>query len=160
MNKNKIIELIVANGRKGAEAVEKYINIDGAKIIDEDGLSFAQLCYFSDTSELLVYALDEGFNGYWLVYDELTDDIKSMVENYMEAYPCGTGFDTEDGLENEKKECPEVIIYRGNQIHKFGEDRYVAYVMDRYGDIDDYEKSTLEEAQEVIDKHIGNYNLN
>ena len=53
---------------------------------------------------------------------------------------------------------PEVIIYRGNQIHKFNENCYVAYVMDRYGDIEDYERQTLEAAKSVIDKHIKGYN--
>lgn len=49
---------------------------------------------------------------------------------------------------------PEIIIYRGNQIHKLSEDCYIAYVMDRYGDIEDYAKETLEEAKAVIDRHI------
>jgi len=49
---------------------------------------------------------------------------------------------------------PEVIIYRGNQIHKFNENSYIAYVMDRYGNIEDYERKTLEGAQAVIDNHI------
>lgn len=51
-------------------------------------------------------------------------------------------------------EKPEVIIYRGNQIHKWGEDCYIAYVMDRYGDIEDYTRETLEDAKAVIDRHI------
>lgn len=49
---------------------------------------------------------------------------------------------------------PETIIYRGNQIHKWGEDCYIAYVMDRYGDIEDYTRKTLEDAKAVIDRHI------
>lgn len=53
---------------------------------------------------------------------------------------------------------PEVIIYRGNQIHKFNENRYVAYVMDRYEDIEDYEVHSLEAAKAVIDKHIKGQN--
>lgn len=49
----------------------------------------------------------------------------------------------------------ETIIYRGNQIHHYlKEGIYIAYVMDRYGDIQDYERNTLEEAQAVIDRHI------
>lgn len=53
---------------------------------------------------------------------------------------------------------PEVIIYRGNQIHKFNENCYVAYVMDRYEDIEDYEVHSLEAAKAVIDKHIKGQN--
>lgn len=49
---------------------------------------------------------------------------------------------------------PEIIIYRGNQIHKWSEDCYIAYVMDRYGDIEDYTRDTLEGAQAVIDRHL------
>lgn len=49
---------------------------------------------------------------------------------------------------------PEVIVYRGNQIHKFSEDCYIAYVMDRYGEIEDYERKTLADAQAVIDRHL------
>jgi len=51
-------------------------------------------------------------------------------------------------------ENPEIIIYRGNQIHKWSEDCYIAYVMDRYGDIEDYTRKTLEEAKAVIDRHM------
>lgn len=49
---------------------------------------------------------------------------------------------------------PEVIIYRGNQIHKWKDGTFTAYVMDRYGDIEDYTRDTLEEAKAVIDRHI------
>lgn len=51
-------------------------------------------------------------------------------------------------------EKPEIIIYRGNQIHKWDEDCYIAYIMDRYGDIEDYSRKTLEDAKKVIDNHI------
>lgn len=49
---------------------------------------------------------------------------------------------------------PEVIIYRGNQIHKINDNCYIAYVMDRYGDIEDYQRNTLNEAKAVIDRHL------
>ena len=49
---------------------------------------------------------------------------------------------------------PEVIIYRGNQIHKWNDGTFTAYVMDRYGDIEDYTRKTLEEAKAVIDNHM------
>lgn len=49
---------------------------------------------------------------------------------------------------------PEVIIYRGNQIHKWNDGTFTAYVMDRYGDIEDYTRDTLEEAKAVIDRHL------
>lgn len=48
---------------------------------------------------------------------------------------------------------PEIIIYKGNQIHKFSHCCYVAYVMDRYGDIEDYETESLEKAKAFIDRH-------
>ena len=51
-------------------------------------------------------------------------------------------------------EKPEVIIYRGNQIHKWNDGTFTAYVMDRYGDIEDYTRKTLEEAKAVIDNHM------
>ena len=53
---------------------------------------------------------------------------------------------------------PEVIIYKGNQIHKFSDDCYVAYVMHRYEEIENYERATLEAAKEVIDKHTAGQN--
>jgi hypothetical protein len=48
---------------------------------------------------------------------------------------------------------PETIIYKGNQIHKFNDNCYVAYVMDRYGDIENYETKSLEKAKAFIDRH-------
>lgn len=48
---------------------------------------------------------------------------------------------------------PEIIIYKGNQIHKFNESCYVAYVMDRYGDIEEYETVSLEKAKAFVDHH-------
>lgn len=48
----------------------------------------------------------------------------------------------------------EVIIYKGNQIHAWKNGKFSAYIMDRYGDIEEYTKDTLEEAKEIIDKHV------
>lgn len=49
---------------------------------------------------------------------------------------------------------PEIIIYRGNQIHKYSETNFMAFVMDRYGDIESEEVTSLEAAKAVIDRHI------
>ena len=48
----------------------------------------------------------------------------------------------------------EVIIYRGNQIHKYSETNFMAFVMDRYGDIESEEVNSLEAAKAVIDRHM------
>ena len=48
----------------------------------------------------------------------------------------------------------EVIIYKGNQIHAWKNGKFSAYIIDRYGDMEEYTRDTLEEAKEVIDKHV------
>lgn len=48
----------------------------------------------------------------------------------------------------------KTIIYRGNQIREWSDGTYSAYVMDRYEDIEEITKPTLEEAKKVIDNHI------
>lgn len=61
----------------------------------------------------------------------------------------------QDEIANKNGIAMEVIIYRGNQIHAWGNGKFSAYIMDRYGDIEEYTKDTLEEAKQVIDKHVG-----
>ena len=48
----------------------------------------------------------------------------------------------------------EVIIYKGNQIHAWKNGKFSAYIMDRYGDMEEYTRDTLDEAKEVIDKYV------
>ena len=48
----------------------------------------------------------------------------------------------------------EVIIYKGNQIHAWKDGKFSAYIMDRYGDIEEYTRNTLDEAKKVIDDHV------
>lgn len=78
--KNEIIDYIKQHGNRGAEAVEKYVDVDTEGIVD-DGLDLAQLCYFEDTNDLLAYLLDEDFNGYWRVYDHLEKENREKLEN-------------------------------------------------------------------------------
>jgi len=47
----------------------------------------------------------------------------------------------------------ETIIYKSNQIRKWNDGTYTAYIMDRYGDITEYETNSLEEAKSFIDKN-------
>lgn len=61
----------------------------------------------------------------------------------------------QDEIANKNSIAMEVIIYRGNQIHAWNNGKFSAYIMDRYGDIEEYTKDTLEEAKQVIDKHVG-----
>lgn len=61
----------------------------------------------------------------------------------------------QDEITNKNSIAMEVIIYRGNQIHAWSNGKFSAYIMDRYGDIEEYTKDTLEEAKQVIDKHVG-----
>lgn len=49
---------------------------------------------------------------------------------------------------------PEVIIYRGNQIHKYSETEFIAFTMDRYGDIESENVNSLEAAKAIIDRHM------
>lgn len=47
----------------------------------------------------------------------------------------------------------KTIIYKGNQIRKWKDGTYSAYVLNADGDIEEYNRDTLEEAQAVIDKY-------
>lgn len=80
LSKDDIINIIKYEGNEGAEAVEKYFNVDDGNIVDDE-LNLAQLCYFSDTNELLAYLLDEDYNGYWKTYEELSEVSKAKLEN-------------------------------------------------------------------------------
>ena len=49
----------------------------------------------------------------------------------------------------------ETIIYKGNQIRKWSDGTFSAYIaFNNYEDIEEVNCSTLEKAQEVIDKHM------
>lgn len=48
----------------------------------------------------------------------------------------------------------ETIIYKGNQIRKWDDGTFSAYIIDRYGDIEEVNCNTLEEAQRVIENHV------
>ena len=47
----------------------------------------------------------------------------------------------------------ETIIYRGNQIRKEN-GKFTAYVLNRYCELEEYHRNTLDEAKEAIDNHL------
>ena len=50
----------------------------------------------------------------------------------------------------------ETIIYNDNQIRKWNDGTFSAYVMNDDGDIEEYNCNTLEEAEAFIDKYANN----
>ena len=86
----KITEYVKANGKKGAEDCELYIDINPVHIVVDDGgfsdsweiTDAHQICYFSESDETLVYWLDDENGGHWMNLSDLYD---SDVEDIFHA---------------------------------------------------------------------------
>lgn len=74
-----IKNVIKNDGYYGSSDDEKYITINET-IIDEKHGEIAQLCYFSDTDELMAYVVNDVGNGQFVSYDNLSDKTKDEVE--------------------------------------------------------------------------------
>lgn len=85
-NIKDIINFIKINGNNGSADDEKYVDINET-IVDKTYGEVLQVCYFSDTDELLVYMGNAYTNDdyvsdcQFVSYDDLSDKTKTAIEN-------------------------------------------------------------------------------
>lgn len=82
----KLIDYLLKNGKPGAEACEKYLNLPTPIKIQHNSENYGpgeetiyQVSHFSDTNEIMVYALIETDDGEFIPWNQLTQDVQQSV---------------------------------------------------------------------------------
>lgn len=82
-----IKQILSKFGQKGSNPdVERYFDIPGEYIVD--GYLMAQICYFSDTNELLVYRVDmtNDDNCGFVEFNTLDEDDQIWIYETLEGF--------------------------------------------------------------------------
>ena len=90
MKEKEIKQIISKFGQKGSTANERYFDIPGEYIVD--GYEIAQICYFSDTDELLVYRIDmtDNDNCGFIEFNKLDEDDQLWIAETLEGFSSPT----------------------------------------------------------------------
>lgn len=87
---NKIGEYLIAHGEIGSTEIERFCDIPiksdtiSPDIVDRTGNTIAQIAYFEDTDEVLVYILDREDDGFFASIYDLDDDTMHEIVDYFE----------------------------------------------------------------------------
>lgn len=90
MKEKEIKQIISKFGQKGSTADERYFDIPGEYVVD--GYEIAQICYFSDTDELLVYRIDmtDNDNCGFIEFNKLDEDDQLWIAETLEGFSSPT----------------------------------------------------------------------
>lgn len=81
-NMASIVKHIRKYGVKGAEACEKYIDLEKSVRINTHWKA-EQVCHFNDVDEVQVYALDEEYNGMFFLWHDLKYKTQCSIKKQL-----------------------------------------------------------------------------
>lgn len=77
-----IVKHIRKHGVKGAEACEKYVDLEKSVRINTHWKA-EQVCHFNDVDEVQVYALDEEYNGMFFLWYDLNYKTQCSIKKQL-----------------------------------------------------------------------------